>query len=164
MKSNLRGLAAGILAGSAWLAMAGTAQAFNLTTKSDSSVISDGELRSVVLGAASSIGNTIPDNPNIKIYAYTRVINSKIGPTAGGAAGQDCPGQATGPRYVYFHRIEFRRAFAAGPPYGYAGWLPVQSEERYGVADEAGIKAALDEAAKAFFTRLKDVDPQQGFK
>jgi hypothetical protein len=127
---------------------AASAQAFNIMTHSEDPLLSDEVLRSAVLQTAASVGNNIPDNPNVKVY-----VSSKARPT-----------KLADGTYVYLHRIELRRAFNAGPPYPYAGWLPVESREEYGVGGPEEVRAKLDQALRDFFTQLKQDDPQTGFK
>jgi hypothetical protein len=129
---------------------AASAQAFDLKVKSDSSVVSEQDLRSAVNAVAVAVGNNIPNDPKVKVTVYTKAIpsNSETG------------------RYTFLHRIELRRVFLAAAPYPYRGWLPEPDAtvERYGVADPAEIKAKLDEVLQEFFTRLKPIDPSKGFE
>jgi len=128
----------------------GSAQAFELKAKSDSTVISEEALRAAVNAAAASIGNNIPNDPKVKVTVYTKAI----------------PSNSEAGRFTFLHRIELRRVFIAGAPYPYRGWLPEPDAtvERYGVADPAEIKAKLDEVLHDFFTRLKPIDPAKGFE
>jgi hypothetical protein len=130
------------------LGTAGAAQAFTISAKSENPLVTEDALRNATQQVAAEIGNRIPDSPDVKVTVLTRAVPSK---------------QAQG-RYVYLQRIELRRAFNAGAPYPYAGWLPIETEERYGVGSEAEVRAALDQALRAFFTELKPVDPNVGFK
>jgi hypothetical protein len=127
---------------------AGSAQAFTIKTQSENPLLTDDVLRSATQQAAAAVGNNIPDDPNVKVY-----VASKARPTK----------QADG-SYVYLHRIELRRAFNAGPPYAYAGWLPIESHERYGVGTPDQVRADLDQMLREFFTTMKTVDPAKGFK
>ncbi|MDE0854354.1 MAG: hypothetical protein OSA97_08020 [Nevskia sp.] len=129
-------------------AAAGAAQAFTISAKSENPLVTEDALRGATQQVAAEIGNRIPDDPNVKVTVFTRAVPAKQGQG----------------RYVYLHRIELRRAFNAGPPYPYAGWLPIQAQEQYGVGSEAEMRAKLDEALRAFFTALKPVDPNVGFK
>ena len=129
-------------------AIAAAAQAFTISAKSENPLITDDALRSATQQMAAEVGNRIPDNPDVKVTVYTRAVAAKQGQG----------------RYVYLHRIELRRAFNAGPPYPYAGWLPIQTREFYGIGTEAEMRAKLDQYLRIFFTDLKPVDPNVGFK
>jgi hypothetical protein len=131
----------------AWAA-AGAAQAFTISATSESPLVTQDALRNATQQVAAEIGNRIPDSPDIKVTVFTRAVATKQGPG----------------HYVYLHRIELRRAFNAGPPYPYAGWLPIETKEQYGIGTEAEVRAALDQSLRAFFTELKPVDPNVGFK
>ncbi len=112
----------------AWAA-AGAAQAFTISARSESPLVTQDALRNATQQVAAEIGNRIPDSPDIKVTVFTRAVATKQGPG----------------RYVYLHRIELRRAFNAGPPYPYAGWLPIETKEQYGIGSEAEVaRAALD--------------------
>jgi len=132
------------------LSAATSAQAFELKVKSDSSVVSEQELRAAVNAAAVAVGNNIPNDPKVKVSIYSKAIpsNSETG------------------RFTFLHRIELRRVFTAAAPYPYRGWLPEPDAtvERYGVADPAEIKAKLEDLLNEFFTRLKTIDPEKGFE
>jgi hypothetical protein len=63
------------------------------------------------------------------------------------------------------HRVELRRAFNAGvSPYPYAGWIPIDSYEFYGIGSPEEARAKLDETLRTYFTKLKAVDPAKGFQ
>lgn len=131
------------------LVWAGAAQAFTLVAKSESPLIDEASLRAQTQKLAAEIGQRIPDDPKVKVDVYTRA--------------QATPG--TPQHYIYLHRVELRRAFnAQTPPYPYAGYLPIETVERYGVGDAQEARAALDQALRTFFTRLKNVDPAQAFQ
>ena len=132
----------------AWTA-AGAAQAFNISAKSENPMIAQDGLRSATLQMASQVGSSIPDNADVKVTVFTRAMPSKIG------TGQ----------YIYLHRIELRRAFnAATPPYPFAGWLPIQTVERYGVGDDKEVRDELDHVLRDFFTEVKAIDPKVGIR
>jgi hypothetical protein len=131
----------------AW-AVAAAAQAFTISATSENPLVTEEALRNATQQVAGEIGNRIPDDPKVKVTVFTRAVPTKQDPS----------------RYVYLHRIELRRAFNAGPPYPYAGWLPIETVERYGIGTEAEVRAKLDESLRSFFTELKPVDPNVGFK
>ena len=131
----------------AW-AVAGAAQAFTIKTESENPLLTADALTAATQQMATTVGNNIPDSPDVKVYVYSKVSASKQGDG----------------RYIFLHRIELRRAFNAGPPYPYAGWLPIESRERYGVGSADEVRAKLDEALRDFFTHMKQVDPVKGFK
>jgi hypothetical protein len=131
----------------AW-AVATAAQAFEVSAITQNPLVTEDALRSATLQAAAEIGNRIPDDPKVKVTVFSRAVPVKQDPT----------------HYVYLHRIELRRAFNAGPPYPYAGWLPIETVERYGIGSEAEVRSQLDQALHGFFTELKPVDPNVGFK
>jgi hypothetical protein len=130
----------------ALFAWVGAAQAFALTAKSESPLIDEASLRARTQALAAEIGARIPDDPKVKVYVYTRA--------------QATPGAPQ--HYIYLHRVELRRAFnAQTPPYPYAGFLPIETVERYGVGDAQQARAALDQALRTFLERLKNVDPSK---
>jgi hypothetical protein len=131
------------------LGAAGVAQAFNIKASSENPMEPVDALRSATQQAASAVGASIPDDPNIKVTVFTRAQPSKIG------QGQ----------YIYLHRIELRRAFnGPTPPYPFAGWLPIQTTEHYGVGDEKEVREELDAVLRKFFTEVKAIDPNVGIK
>jgi len=132
----------------AWAA-AGAAQAFNIKATSENPMESVDALRASTQQAAAAVGAAIPDDPNIKITVFTRAQPSKIGQN----------------QYIYLHRIELRRAFnGPTPPYPFAGWLPIQTTEHYGVGDEKEVRDELDKVLHTFFTEVKAIDPKVGIK
>lgn len=132
----------------AWAA-AGAAQAFNISAKSENPLTSVDALRAATQQAAAAVGSSIPDNPDVKVTVFTRAQPSKIGQN----------------QYIYLHRIELRRAFnAMTPPYPFAGWLPIQTTERYGVGSDQEVRGELDHVLNEFFTKVKAIDPNVGIK
>ena len=125
-------------------AVAGAAQAFNITAKSENPAIGEPALRSAAQQALAGV--RIPDDPNVKIWVYSHAHPSKIGQN----------------QLIYLHRIQLRRAFNAGPPYAYAGWLPVVTVERYGVGDDKEVREELDHVLSEFVTKMKGIDPATG--
>jgi len=131
-------------------AAAGSAHAFVIATKTESPLFTDDQLRSATLAAAASVGSNVPDDPNVKIF-----VSSKGRLVKQGVAGN----------YVYIHRVELRRAFNAGvAPYPYAGWIPIDSYEFYGIGSPEEARAKLDETLRTYFTKLKATDPAKGFQ
>jgi hypothetical protein len=132
----------------AWAA-AGAAQAFNIKAASENPMESVDALRAATQQAAAAAGVAIPDSADIKVTVFTRAQPSKIG------QGQ----------YIYLHRIELRRAFnAMTPPYPFAGWLPFETVERYGVGSDQEVRGELDHVLNEFFTKVKAIDPNVGIK
>jgi alkanesulfonate monooxygenase SsuD/methylene tetrahydromethanopterin reductase-like flavin-dependent oxidoreductase (luciferase family) len=129
-------------------AVAGAAQAFTIMAKSEDPLLSEDALRNAVTQAAASVGNNIPDNPNVKVFVSSKARLTKENDGS----------------YVYLHRVELRRAFSAGPPYATAEYLPIESREYYGVGTPDEVHAKLDETLREFFTTLKSIDPGRGFK
>ena len=131
------------------LGVAGAAQAFNIKATSENPMEPVDALRAATEQAAAAVGAAIPDNPNIKVTVFTRAQPSKIGQN----------------QYIYLHRIELRRAFnGPTPPYPFAGWLPIQTTEHYGVGDEKEVRDELDQVLHKFFTEVKAIDPKVGIK
>lgn len=126
-------------------ALAAPAQAFEIKTRSDNPAISEDVLRAAVNEVSAEIGHRIPEDPNIKVYVYTRALPSKI------------DGQT-----LYFHRVQLTKAFSGAAPYPTRAWLPIKSVERFGVDDAATVRLKLDEALREFFTQLKSIDPAKG--
>lgn len=126
---------------------AGPAAAFELKVKSENPQISEEAVRAAVNAIAGEIGQNIPEDPNIKVYVYTRALPSKI-------EGQ----------MIYFHRVQLTKAVSGGKPYPVRAWLPIKSVERYGVDDPAQLRPRLDEALRDFFRQMKTVDPDKGIE
>jgi hypothetical protein len=133
----------GVLFGALLWAVLLPAQAFNLVVHSENPQIPDTELRSTVLAAGA--GSNIPDDANVKVYVFSKIIPT---PTNDG-------------QYVYFHRIELRRAFASVKPYPYRGWLPIESVERYGLWGPDQSRTQFQQAVHDFFAKVSAVDPNQ---
>jgi hypothetical protein len=140
----MRGIKLAVL--SMVLAVAGAAHAFNITAKSENPALGEPALRAAAQQAAANSGARIPDDPNVKVWVYSHAHPSKIGQN----------------QLIYLHRIQLRRAFNAGAPYPYAGWLPVITVERYGVGDDKEVREELDHVLGEFFTKMKTVDPATG--
>ncbi len=142
MKRGIQ-LAVAVLA----LGAAGAAQAFNIKATSENPMMSVDALRSATVQAAAGVA--IPDDPNIKVTVFSRAVPSKIGQN----------------QLIYLHRIELRRAFnGSTPPYPFAGWLPIETVERYGVGDDKEVRDELDHVLHDFFVKVKAIDPNVGIK
>ncbi len=137
-KSGIAALSFGLIVA----ALSGSAAAFEIKTRSENPAISEDVLRAAVNQISAEVGHRIPEDPNIKVYVYTRALPSKI------------EGQT-----IYFHRVQLTKAFAGPAPYPTRAWLPIKSTERFGVDDAATVRAKLDETLREFFTQLKTVDP-----
>ena len=129
---------------------AGAAQAFNIVANSENPLVDQAALTAATQKAAADSGARIPDDPNVKVTVFTRAAH--------------IPGRDDN-AYLYLHRIELRRAFnGPNPPYPYAGWLPIETVERYGYGKDGEVKGTLDKVLHDFFTRLQPVDPNAAFK
>lgn len=123
------------------------ASAFELKVKSENPLIDEAAIRAATLAAASQVGHRIPEDPDIKVFVFSRALESKI-------KGQ----------MIYFHRVQLTKAVSGGRPYPVNAWLPVKTIERFGVDEPELIRQQLDVALKDFFTQLQSVSPDQGFK
>lgn len=119
--------------------------AFEIRARSDSPVLDVPTVTAMVLAISTEVGNTIPQDPNIKVSVYTRAVVSKI-------EG----------KMVYFHRVQLTKAFAGREPYPTAAWLPIKTVERYGIDAPNTLKASLEDALRDFFQQMKSVDPKIG--
>lgn len=128
-------------------ALALPASAFELKVKSENPQLSEAAIRSAVGAVAGEIGQNIPDDTNIKVYVYSKALDSKI-------TGQ----------MIYFHRVQLTKAVSGGEPYPVSAWLPVKTVERFGVDGPEQIRAQLDAALRDFFTQMKSISPQKGFE
>ena len=124
-----------------------SASAFEIRARSDNAMLDEPAITAMVQAIGSEIGNTIPQDPNIKVSVYTRAVVSKI-------EGQ----------MIYFHRVQLTKAFAGREPYPTAAWLPIKSVERYGVDGPGTLKASLEATLRDFFQQMKSVDPKVGFR
>ena len=123
------------------------ASAFELKVKSENPQLSEAAIRSAVGAIAGEIGQNIPEDSNIKVYVYSKALDSKI-------TGQ----------MIYFHRVQLTKAVSGGQPYPVSAWLPVKTVERFGVDGPEQIRAQLDAALRDFFTQMKAISPQKGFE
>lgn len=130
------------------LAVSGQVQAFHLQVRSDSPLVDEEGLRSRVNTAAAAVRHNIPDSEEVYVYASTRAK----------------PRTNDAGKYLYFHRIELRRHFSSREPYPYNGWLPIKSEEYYGVDDVQGVQQQLDNALRRFFGEVKALSPKAYIK
>lgn len=124
-----------------------SASAFEIKVRSDNPVLDVPTVTAMVQTISTEIGNTIPQNPNIKVSVYTRAVVSKIEGNM-----------------IYFHRVQLTKAFAGKEPYPTAAWLPIKTVERYGVDAADTLKGSLEDALRDFFRQMKAVDPKVGFR
>lgn len=144
---NLVKLAAACSATLLMAALALPASAFELKVRSENPQVDEAAVRAAVASVSAQIGHSIPQDPNIKVFVYTRALESKI-------KGQ----------LIYFHRVQLTKAVSGGKPYPVSAWLPVKTVERYGVDDPEQIRAQLDLALREFFTQMQSISPDKGFE
>lgn len=125
------------------LLAAGPVAAFEISARSDNVLIADDVAKARALEIAAEIGSTIPDDPRIRVSVYSRALESQFE----GAL-------------IYLHRVQLTKAFSSTPPYPFAGYLPLRSVERYGIADENVMREKFDEALRVFFKQMLTVDPE----
>lgn len=121
---------------------ASTAFAYNVEVRSDSPLISDSELQSMVRASGDAVRHNIPDSQEVYVYVVTRAKPRDTDPS----------------KYIYFHRAELRRHFTSGDPYTFNGWLPIKQEEFYGVDDANGVKSSLESTLRRFFSEVKNLN------
>lgn len=127
------------------VALASMPQAFayHLQARSDNPVVTEEELRSMVQKIGDEVRHNIPESQDVYIYVTTRAKPRDNDPA----------------KYLYFHRLELRRHFSSGEPYPFNGWLPIHSEEYYGVDDVNGTKRSLESTIRRFFGEVKTISP-----
>lgn len=123
------------------------ATAFELKVKTENPQVDEATARAAVARVSAEIGHRIPQDPDIKVFVYTRALESKI-------QGQ----------LIYFHRVQLTKAVTGGRPYPVKAWLPVKTVERFGVDEPELIRQQLDATLRDFFTQMKTVDPDKGFE
>jgi len=116
--------------------------AFDMTARTDNVLMTDQAMKARALEIAAEIGTNIPDDPRIRVSIYSRALESQFEGSL-----------------IYLHRVQLTKAFSSTPPYPFAGYLPLRSVERYGVADEDGMREKFDEALRVFFKQMLAVDP-----
>lgn len=121
---------------------AAPALAYNLEVRSDSPLVGEDELRSLVKASGNAVRHNIPVTQDVYVYVVTRAKPRDTDPA----------------KYIYFHRAELRRHFTSGDPYTFNGWLPIKQEEFYGVDDANGVKSALESTLRRFFSEVKNLN------
>lgn len=121
---------------------AANAFAYNVEVRSDSPLVNDAELRSMVKASGDAVRHNIPETQDVYVYVITRAKPRDNDPA----------------KYIYFHRAELRRHFTSGEPYPFNGWLPIKQEEFYGVDDASGVKSALENTLRRFFSEVKNLN------
>ena len=122
---------------------AGHAAAFDITARTDNVLMTDEAMKARALEIAAEIGSNIPDDPRIRVSVYSRALESQFEGSL-----------------IYLHRVQLTKSFSSTPPYPFAGYLPLRSVERYGVAAEDGMREKFDEALRVFFKQMLTVDPE----
>ncbi len=116
--------------------------AYNLEVRSDSPLVSEAELESMVKSTGDAVRHNIPKTQDVYVYVVTRAKPRDTDPS----------------KYIYFHRAELRRHFTSGDPYAFNGWLPIKQEEFYGVDDANGVKSSLESTLRRFFSEVKNLN------
>ncbi|WP_293372728.1 hypothetical protein [Nevskia sp.] len=124
-----------------------SASAFEIKARSNSAVLDEATITEMVKAVAAEVGHTIPQDPNIKVSVYTRAVVSEI-------EG----------KMIYFHRVQLTKAFVGQAPYPTAAWLPVKTNERYGIDAPETLKASFETTLRDFFQQMKLIDPKIGFR
>lgn len=136
-------LASPLIAAAVALFAATPAAAFDITARTDNVLMTDAAMKARALEIAAEIGTTIPDDPRIRVSVYSRALESQFEGSL-----------------IYLHRVQLTKSFSSTPPYPFAGYLPLRSVERYGVADEDGMREKFDETLRVFFKQMLTVDPE----
>jgi len=124
-----------------------SASAFEIKARSESTLLDEPTMTAMVKSVAAKVGHTIPDDPNIKVSVYSRAVVS-----------------TTEGKMIYFHRVQLTKAFVGKEPYPTAAWLPVKTNERYGIDSPNTLKGSFEETLRDFFTQMKTIDPKVGFR
>ena len=136
-------LASPLLAAVAVLFTAGPVAAFNITARTDNVLMTEDAMKARALEIAAEVGSTIPDDPRIRVSVYSRALESQFEGSL-----------------IYLHRVQLTKSFTSTPPYPFAGYLPLRSVERYGVAAEDGMRDKFDETLRVFFKQMLTVSPE----
>lgn len=113
----------------------GQALAFHLDVRSDNPLVSEAELRDMVIAASKGVSHQIPQTQQVYVAVMTRAKPQFLEQT----------------KYLFFHRVELRRHFKSNDPYTVNAWLPIKREELYGVDGSDGVRQALAATLRRFF-------------
>lgn len=121
-----------------------SAQAYEVRSKSESSLYTSQELAERVRAIGEQIGHGIPNDEQVRVYVISesrpRVNSAEI---------------------LYNHRVELRKLFdGRDPPYPFAGWLVLHTAEWYGVGKPEEVTRELDNTIRRFFNELRGINPQ----
>lgn len=124
--------------------LATSAQAYEIRSKSESSLYTSQELAERVRAIGDQVGHTIPTEDQVRVYVISesrpRVNSTEI---------------------LYNHRVELRKLFdGREPPYPFAGWLVLHTAEWYGVGKPEEVTQELDNTIRRFFNELRGINPQ----
>lgn len=136
-----------------WLALAlllagGQALAFHLEVRSDNPLVSEAELKEMVIAASKGVPHQIPQTQKVYVSVLTRAKPRFLEQT----------------KYLFFHRVELRRHFTSKDPYTVNAWLPIKREELYGVDGSDGVRQALQATLRRFFADANNLNVNVEFK
>lgn len=124
------------------------ALAFHLEVRSDNPLISEAELKEMVIAASKGVPHHIPQTQKVYVSVITRAKPRFLEQT----------------KYLFFHRVELRRHFTSTDPYTVNAWLPIKREELYGVDGSDGVRAALQHTLRRFFSDAEHLNVNVEFK
>lgn len=127
------------------LAFAGTAQAYDLRAKSESTLTGAKDLTTLVKSIGEQVGASIPQSNQIRVHVF-----SEARPREGGE------------EILYNHRVELRKLLNSRntPPYPTAGWYVIYTSETFGIGSEQKVRVELERTIREFFEHLKGIDPK----
>ncbi len=124
------------------------ALAFHLDVRSDNPLVTEEELKGMVVAASRGIPHNIPQTRMVYVYVMTRAI----------------PRFLHKGKYLFFHRVELRSHFTSGDPYTVNMWLPIKREELYGEDYADGVKQSLEVTLRRFFADANNLNVNVEFK
>ncbi|MGH8529969.1 MAG: hypothetical protein ACRETN_09040 [Nevskiales bacterium] len=122
--------------------------AYSLDVRSDNPLVTEAELKGMVVSASTGVPHHIPHTQQVYVYVMTRAKPRFLDPN----------------RYLFFHRVELRRHFKSGDPYTVNAWLPIKREELYGEDNAEGVKQALKVTLRRFFADVNNLNVNVEFK
>jgi hypothetical protein len=127
------------------LGFAGSAQAYELRAKAESTLTTVQELSELVHKIGDEAAHNVPDSDQIRVH-----VISEARPRANTS------------EILYNHRIELRKLFDGRdtPPYPVGGWFVIYTSETYGIGTPEKAKAELESTIRKFFVELRKLNPK----